>query len=133
MGNLKSRVERLEKEQKFRTWFGFTRFLEGLNDEQVEDLAIYWRFPEPLPEPLPMGTSRLNGLDRRSLLKLWEEEERETSRIMRENRGRTEGERWFHLHHGHWPEQSCTEDRCRKARSAEIVNGHEVCGGSTPK
>jgi hypothetical protein len=49
----------------------------------IEDLAVYWRFPDPLPKPLPMGASRLDGLDRQSLLKLWQEEERETARIMR--------------------------------------------------
>jgi hypothetical protein len=120
MGTRERRIERLEKEQQFRTWFAFTRFLEGLSDEQVEDLAIYLRFPEPLPEPLPMGSSRLDGLDRKSLLKLWEQEERETSRIMRENSGRNEDERRFHLYHGHWPEQGCNEQNCLKQRDLQL-------------
>jgi hypothetical protein len=67
MATLKNRVARLEKEQQFRTWLDFERFLEGLSDEQVEEIAVYWRFPEPLPEPLPMGASRLDGLDRSRL------------------------------------------------------------------
>jgi hypothetical protein len=34
----------LEKEQQFRTWLDFERFLEGLSDEQLEEIAIFWRF-----------------------------------------------------------------------------------------
>src|SRR5215831_1408091 len=89
MANLKSRVERLEKEQQFRTWIGFERFLESLTDEQLEELALHWRFPEVLPEPLPKGASRLDGLDRKTLLKLWEESEREIAQIMEEMEGRS--------------------------------------------
>jgi hypothetical protein len=100
MSTRKSRLERLEAEQQFRTWFGFVRFLEGLSNEQLEDVAIYWRFPEPLPEPLPIGASRLDGLDRKSLLKLWEEEEYEIACIMREDEGRNEDDRKFRLYHG---------------------------------
>src|SRR5215831_3102862 len=107
MANLKSRVERLEKEQQFRTWIGFERFLESLTDEQLEELSLYWRFPEVLPEPLPKGASRLDGLDRKTLLKLWEESEREIGRLMEEMEGRSLDERRFHLDHQHWPEQSC--------------------------
>jgi hypothetical protein len=79
MANLKNRVARLEKEQQFRTWLDFERFLEGLSDEHLEEIAIFWRIPEPLPAPLAMGASRLNGLDRSSLMWLWEESERETA------------------------------------------------------
>jgi hypothetical protein len=89
MATRRSRLDQLEAELQFRTWLDFARFLESLSDEQVEDVAIYWRFPDPLPEPLPMGESRLDGLDRDSLIKLWQESEREISRLMRENTGRT--------------------------------------------
>ena len=106
MATRKSRIARLEKEQQFRRWLGFSRFLEGLTDLQLEDLAIHWRFPDPLPEPLRKGASRLDGLDRKNLLKLWEEEEYETARIIREQEGRNEDELKFKLHHGHWPEES---------------------------
>src|SRR5438270_1719515 len=64
---LKNRVERLEKEKNFQRWFHFVRFVESFTDKQLEDIAIYWRFPEPLPEPLPMGASRLDGVDRKTL------------------------------------------------------------------
>jgi hypothetical protein len=116
MATLKNRVARLEKEQQFRTWLDFERFLEGLSDEQLEEIAIFWRFPEPLPEPLPMGASRLDGLDRSHLMRLWEESERETARIMHEMRGRSPEECRFHLHHEHWPEQACSAANCRKRR-----------------
>ncbi len=48
---IENRVARLEKEQQFRTWVGFERFLESLTEEQLQELALHWRFPEPLPEP----------------------------------------------------------------------------------
>ena len=37
MASCKNRIERLEKEQRFRTWVGFGRFLESLSDEQLEE------------------------------------------------------------------------------------------------
>jgi len=116
MATLKNRVARLEKEQQFRTWLDFERFLEGLTDEQLEEIAVYWRFPEPLPEPLPIGASRLDGLDRSRLMRLWEESERETARIMHEMRGRSPEECRFHIHHEHWPEDACSAANCRKRR-----------------
>ena|SRR5579864_786181 len=61
MAALKNRVERLEKEQRFQQWFHFERFLEGLTEEQLDDIVIYCRFPEPLPEPLPPGASRFRS------------------------------------------------------------------------
>ena len=82
----------------------FSRLLEGLTDAQLEEVALHWRFPEPLPTPLPSGASELDGLDEKSLRKLWKESEREISRIMREMRERSEQEHMFYLHHGHWPE-----------------------------
>jgi len=116
VANLKSRVERLEKEQQFRTWLGFERFLESLTVEQLEELSLHWRFPEVLPEPLPKGASRLDRLDRKTLLKLWEESERDTARIMDEMKGRSLDERRFHMDHQHWPEQACSTANCRKRR-----------------
>jgi len=87
----------------FRRWFYFSRFLEGLSEEQIEEIALYWRFPDPLPEPLSWGTSELDRLDRKSLIRRWEESEREISRIMRETAERSADEYKFYLRHGHWP------------------------------
>jgi hypothetical protein len=63
IATFKNRVAQLEKEQQFRILLDFERLLEGPSDE-LEEIAIFWRFPEPLPEPLPIGASRLDGLDR---------------------------------------------------------------------
>ena len=82
MTKLRNRIERLEQKAQFTLWFHFSRFLEALTDEQVEEIAIHWRFPDPLPDPLPIGMSSLDGLDKESLLRLWEKEEREISRII---------------------------------------------------
>jgi hypothetical protein len=105
MATRSSRIARLEKGQQFRRWLSFSRFLEGLTDQQLEEVALHWRFPEALPEPLPRGASRLDGLDPKSLLKLWEKEEYEIARIMHEQEGRNEDELKFKLQHGHWPEK----------------------------
>lgn len=54
-------------------------------------------------EALFWGMSELDRLDRRTLLRRWEESERETLRIMRETSEHSEDERRFYVHHGHWP------------------------------
>ena len=94
----------------------FSRFIEGLNDEQLEDIAIYWRFPEPLPEPLPRGASRLDSLERKELLNLWEAEERAIARGITEMKGRSADELKYEMEHEHWPEQLCGPRNCRKQR-----------------
>jgi hypothetical protein len=78
---LKNRVERLENELRFRAWVAFERFLEGLSKEQLEDVATHWRFPDPLPEPLPLGASRLDTLSRKELVELWRDCEREIGKV----------------------------------------------------
>ena len=67
MESIKDRLERLEDSQRFIDWFLFQRFIENLTAEQLETVARDGRWPEPLPEPLPRGASRLDGLDRKSL------------------------------------------------------------------
>ena len=73
---------------------------------QLEDVATHWRFPDPLPDPLPFGKSRLDGLDRKTLIRLWQEHEREWG-------GRSSDELDFYIRHEHWPEQGCDE-KCKK-------------------
>ena len=53
--SLETRLERLEKEARFEAWLWFERLLESLTDQQLEDVATYWRWPEPMPPPLPIG------------------------------------------------------------------------------
>jgi hypothetical protein len=101
MAKFENRISNLEKEALFWRWFYFSRFLEGLSEEQIEEVALHWRFPDPLPEPLPWGMSELDKLDRKSLMRRCEESERETSRIMRETAEHSEDEYKFYLRHGH--------------------------------
>ena len=116
MSSLKSRIEQLEKERQFQRWLMFERFIEGLTDEQLEDIAIYWRFPEPLPEPLPKGASSLDSLERKELLKRWEAEDRAIARGITEMKGRSADELKYEMEHEHWPEQLCGPRNCRKQR-----------------
>jgi hypothetical protein len=76
MPSIQDRLKQLEDRRRFITWFVFERFLESLTQEQLETYARDRRWPEPLPEPLPQGASRLDRLDRKTLVKLWEESER---------------------------------------------------------
>jgi hypothetical protein len=71
MGTLRTRLRRLEKEVGFRRWLDFSRLLESLSDSQLEEVASDFRFPDPIP----LGMSKLDGLDRKTLLGMWEEEE----------------------------------------------------------
>jgi len=113
MAALDSRIARLEREKRFRDWLGFARFLEGLTDEQLDAYVHHGHPPEPLPEPLPIGACRLDRLDRKSLIKLWEEHEREFGDRSRE-------ELDFYCAHGHWLEQACDGPSCIKGKLEEM-------------
>jgi hypothetical protein len=104
MTSLKSRVERAEREHRFRAWLEVQRFFDNFTEEQLRTYARHGCLSKPLPEPLPRGKSRLDGLDRKSLIRLW----REHDRIFR---GRSKEEMLFFAIHAHWPEQACDE-RC---------------------
>ena len=119
MASLKSRVELVERKMRFQYWLWHQRLLESLTEEQLEEYAYLGRLPEPLPEPLQLGASRLDGLDRKSLIRLWEEHEREYA-------GRSKSELEFYCAHGHWPEQACDERNCHKPESDEMVRRGEA-------
>src|SRR5579864_4637029 len=108
MTTLDARIARLEREKRFREWFYFERYLEGLTNRQLEFYVHHGQWPEPVPEPLPPGASRLDRMDRKSLIRLWEEHEREFG-------SRTGEELTFYCAHGHWPEQPCEERSCLKS------------------
>jgi hypothetical protein len=119
MTRLKSRVERLEKEYRFGRWFHFQRYLEGLSLEQLEGFATRGFCPGPPPEPLPPGGSKLDGLDRKTLIELWEEDEHAQARFARRS---SEDQKFFCVH-GHWPERACgTECMTAEEREHEIQN-----------
>jgi hypothetical protein len=109
-----SRIDRLEFEMQFRRWLWHARLLESLTIQQLEEYVCLGRLPDPLPEPLPMGKSKLEGMDRKGLKRLWEDD-------LRFFGGRNKQELIFFTAHGHWPEQACNEQQCRKARFDEIV------------
>ena len=75
--SLETRLERLEKEARFDAWLWFERLLESLTEQQLEDLATHWRWPEAMPPPLPIGASKLDSLDRNTLQRMFEQDERE--------------------------------------------------------
>jgi hypothetical protein len=98
MASIQGRLKRLEDKQRFIGWFLVERFLESLTAEQLEAYARDGRWPEPLPEPLAPGASLLDRVDRKSLIKLWEERERILGH-------RTQDEHAFYGKNGYWPEQ----------------------------
>ena len=121
MATTKSRIDLLELEVFFRKWLWHERLLESLSVEQLEEYAYLGRLPEPLPEPVPKGTSKLDGLSRKRLIELWEENQRYFAR-------RSSQEMIYFSCHGHWPERACDQQECSKARSDEIVRRHEPLG-----
>jgi hypothetical protein len=69
---------------------------------------------------LPKGASRLDSLDRKNLLKLWEAEERAIARGITEMKGRSADELMYEIEHEHWPEQLCNVRNCRKHRMQRL-------------
>jgi hypothetical protein len=61
----------------------------------------------------------LDGLDRKSLIKLWLEDERTFE-------GRSKEELEVYNTHRHWPEQACDEKNCKKAEFDERVRRLEA-------
>lgn len=91
---IRERLGRLENEHRFLTWVLSEQFLQSLTDSEVETL----RRDSKLPDPLPSRPSMAEGLDRQSLLKLWEEQERVFS-------DRCGHDFDYFSARGHWPEQ----------------------------
>lgn len=114
MATIKNRIKRLEEERRFKMWVRFQRVLESFTLEQLEDLADTGTYPEPLVEPV-QGTSKLDTLDRKALMKLWEEDQRRWA-------GRSRAELGFFAQHGHWPEEACGDRDCREV--GKRMEGH---------
>src|SRR6267142_1192498 len=103
MSDFKSRLEKLEREYRFRHWFHFERYMESFNEEQLSFFARHGFCKDPQPEPLPPGSSKLDKLDRKRLIELWEDDERRHARFA----ARSAEDREFFCIHGHWPEHPC--------------------------
>jgi hypothetical protein len=94
MASIRSRLVRLEDKQRFLDWFVMERFYESLT---FEELSTFVR-GGGLPDPLPTRPSKLDQLDRLSLIKRWKECERTLG-------GRTSAELQCYVKTGVWPEQ----------------------------
>jgi hypothetical protein len=101
--NLRTRLRRLEKEAGFGGGWISPDSLKIFQTRKSKRSRSIFAFLTPMPEPLRVGMSKLEGLDRKSLLGMCEEE-RTISRIMRELKGRNEEEHGFYLRRGHCPE-----------------------------
>ena len=94
MASLRARLIQLKNKQRFLDWFAMQRFLDSLIEDE---LAAYARDGKP-QEPIPNRPSTLDKLDRKTLVKLWQEDER----IFR---GRSPEELDYYTKNGMWPEQ----------------------------
>ena len=94
MAHIRNRLTRLEKKRRFLDWFVWDRFVDSLTEDE---LGIYVRDGKP-PEPIPNRPSRFDTMDRKTLSKLWEENERIFA-------GRSPEELEYFAENGHWPEQ----------------------------
>jgi hypothetical protein len=97
MPSIRERLQRLEDRRRFIDWFLRQRLWESLTIVQLEIHARDGRLPDPLPEPLPKGSSQLGRLGLKSLIKLWKESERIDYR--------SPDEQMFYAKNGYWPEQ----------------------------
>jgi hypothetical protein len=89
-----TRLEKLENECRFVNWFLGTRFIESLAETE---LLTYAR-DGTLPDPVPNRPSDLDGLDRKSLLRKYEEH-------LRIYEYRTSEDNRRFCDRGRWPEQ----------------------------
>ena len=85
---------KLENQRRFLDWFVWDRFYETLT---ADELVTFARDGH-LPNPLPSRPSRLDDLDRDSLIKRWEEEERTFA-------GRSREELEYYADNGFWPDE----------------------------
>jgi len=101
---IRTRVERLETEFRLRKWLAGEQLLERFTTEQLLAFGAHGTIPESILPPLPRGQSEFDGLDKRTLMKLWKEHEREMRDLVPEFRNRTGEERLFWSEHGNFPD-----------------------------
>ena len=92
--SVRDRLNKLDRDRRFVDWFVLKRFLATLTSEELE----IWTSDGRLPDPIPNRPSRLDAMDRKSLRRLWKEDELRF-------RGRSEEEHEFYVDNGCWPEQ----------------------------
>ena len=92
--SIRDRLEKLENKRRFLDWFVLNRFLDTLTLEELET----WTSGRGLPDPVPNRPSSFDTMERESLRKLWEEDERRFA-------GRSKEEQEFYVNNGFFPEQ----------------------------
>jgi hypothetical protein len=92
--SIRDRLAKLENQRRFLDWFVMHRFWATLSREELETFAA----GGGLPDPVPNRPSNLDTMDEKSLIKLWEEEERVL-------RGRSQADQDSYADTGVWPEQ----------------------------
>ena len=92
--SIRNRVAKLEEQHRFLDWFVGARFFDFLTDNELHALSRNGR----LPEPISNRVSRLDKQDRKTLLLLWQEDERT-------RRGRSSDELNYYCKYQRWPEQ----------------------------
>lgn len=113
---IRNRIERLEQESRFRDWLRFERYLEFVSDQQLEFFAVFGYWPDPPPPEPPPGTSRLDSLPQKELIRLFKADERKHAKFAH----RSDEEKEFFSIHGHWPEEMCQSPDCQKPWSDEL-------------
>jgi hypothetical protein len=94
MASRRERLEQLEKRRQFLNWFIRERFYASLTADELECFAPGGNLPEPLPNRL----SALDGLDRKSLVRLFKKRNGEFGH-------RSQDEMEFYCLNGCWPQQ----------------------------
>ncbi len=95
MASIRARLVKLENKRRFLDWFVWDRFYETLTVDELRDYARNGT----LPEPLPNRPSKMDILDRKTLTKRWEEDERIFG-------DRSTEELIYFTKNGSWPEQT---------------------------
>jgi hypothetical protein len=109
MLKIEARLERIENELRFWLWVMTKRMSESMSLQEIEELRATGQWPErPAPPP---GASRLDGMDRKDLEKLWKAD-------IEWEKGKSKSQTAFYCRHGHWPEQACGAG-CRLTGSTE--------------
>lgn len=118
---IKNRVERLERQERFKEWLRFQRYLDCVTDNQLEFLVVFGYWPDLSPaEPLP-GTSRWDSLPQKELLRLFEVDERKRAQFAH----RSDEDKRFFIDHAHWPEKPCQSCNCAESTTLALRRKHQ--------
>jgi hypothetical protein len=81
LSSIRERLARLESQCRFLDWFVWQRFRVTLTLEEMDTYVREGKFPDPIPN----RPGSLDTLDRKSLLKLWEGDEKFWGEELRKN------------------------------------------------